>query len=234
MHSVTSASHRLHTLISTKVFSRQCGCRTNSTKKTARSAHRAISLPSPPNDCSCAAYVWKRCLMIQSLVLTLVDIPFAVNAYADTSPRDLMNIDSPYYAPLVLRVKEREKKYLAVCAITGRSTSLSSHITPLEVSQSLALDLGITDKQYSLWTEMEMVSFSVLLNCRKYVHDIRPTHSANIVTGANGRCSWLKTNMKKLRSSLVRFRTATMCGASNVNSRLMLMVQSTRVMALRN
>jgi hypothetical protein len=43
----------------------------------------------------------------------------------------------------------------------------------LEVSQSLALDLGLTDEQYSIWTEMEMVSFSVLLYCQKYVHSIR-------------------------------------------------------------
>jgi hypothetical protein len=37
----------------------------------------------------------------------------------------------------------------------------------LEVSQSLALDLGLTDEQYSIWTEMEMAPFSVLLYCRK-------------------------------------------------------------------
>jgi hypothetical protein len=42
-----------------------------------------------------------------------------------------------------------------------------------EVSQSLALNLGLTDEQYSIWTEMEMVSFSVLLCCRKFVHGIR-------------------------------------------------------------
>ena len=38
-----------------------------------------------------------------------------------------------------------------------------SRYVSLEVSQSLALDLGLTDEQYSIWTEMEMVSFSVLL-----------------------------------------------------------------------
>ncbi|KAI0259086.1 hypothetical protein BC834DRAFT_974597 [Gloeopeniophorella convolvens] len=36
-----------------------------------------------------------------------------------------------------------------------------------QVSQPLALDLGLTDEQYSIWTEMEMVTFSVLLSCRK-------------------------------------------------------------------
>ena len=38
----------------------------------------------------------------------------------------------------------------------------------VEVSQSLALNLGLTDGQFTIWTEMEMVSFSVLLHCRKY------------------------------------------------------------------
>ncbi|KAH9955863.1 hypothetical protein BC827DRAFT_1158069 [Russula dissimulans] len=36
-----------------------------------------------------------------------------------------------------------------------------------EVSQSVAIDLGLTDKQYDVWTDMEMVSFSVVLYCRK-------------------------------------------------------------------
>jgi hypothetical protein len=47
-----------------------------------------------------------------------------------------------------------------------------SHCVSLEVSRSLALDLGLTDEQYSIWIEMEMVSFSVLLYCRKYVYGI--------------------------------------------------------------
>ena len=38
----------------------------------------------------------------------------------------------------------------------------------VEVSQMLALNLGLTDKQFNIWTEMEMVSFSVRLHCRKY------------------------------------------------------------------
>jgi hypothetical protein len=52
------------------------------------------------------------------------------------------------------------------------SLIIVSRYVSLEVSQSLALDLGLTDDQYSIWTEMEMVSFSVLLCCRKYVHGI--------------------------------------------------------------
>ena len=38
----------------------------------------------------------------------------------------------------------------------------------VEVSQALALNLGLTDKQLIIWTEMEMASFSVLLHCRRY------------------------------------------------------------------
>ena len=53
-------------------------------------------------------------------------------------------------------------------------SSFISHIMfPLEVSQALALDLGLTDEQYSIWTEMEMVTFSILLYCRKYVCCVR-------------------------------------------------------------
>ena len=56
---------------------------------------------------------------------------------------------------------------------------LSSHIMfPLEVSQAVALDLGLTDEQYRIWTEMEMVTFSVRLSCRKYVRIIHPHRSS--------------------------------------------------------
>jgi Ring finger domain len=40
-------------------------------------------------------------------------------------------------------------------------------MSPLEISQSIALNLGLTEQQYNIWTEMEMVAFSVLLSCRK-------------------------------------------------------------------
>src|SRR6266849_6816847 len=77
------------------------------------------------------------------------------------------------------------------------------------------------------------------LLCSLILSKVRPWYSfarpsANARIGANGRCSWPETNMKKLRSSLVRFRTATMRGASSVNSRSTLMVQSTRAMVHRN
>jgi hypothetical protein len=58
------------------------------------------------------------------------------------------------------------------CERTVNLVIISCYVS-LEVSQSLALDLGLTDEQYSIWTEMEMVSFSVLLYCRKYAHGIR-------------------------------------------------------------
>jgi hypothetical protein len=37
-----------------------------------------------------------------------------------------------------------------------------------EISQAIALNLGLTEEQYNIWTEMEMVAFSVLLSCRKW------------------------------------------------------------------
>ncbi len=126
-------------------------------------------------------------------------------------------------------VSKGKGKGVAGCTRYKRTVNfvIISCYVPLEVSQSLALDLGLTDKQYSIWIEMEMVSFSVLLNSRKYIHGIRPAHtSGNIGIGANGRCSWLETITNKLRPSL--------CGANNVNSRLTLLVQSIHAMARRN
>jgi hypothetical protein len=58
---------------------------------------------------------------------------------------------------------------------------------PLDVSRSLALDLGLTDQQYSIWTEMEMAAFCVLLYCRKYVHVYPFRSSANVRIGASDR-----------------------------------------------
>jgi len=55
---------------------------------------------------------------------------------------------------------------------TGGNVSLpdsrssgSSRDLSLEVSQSLALNLGLTNEQFSIWTEMEMAPFSVPLHC---------------------------------------------------------------------
>jgi hypothetical protein len=212
-------------------------CRTNLTKKTARSLHSARSLPSPPNDCSCAAYAWKRCPLTQSLALIVVDIPSAANACADMSPRASMNVDFLYYAPAVLRIKAGERRLSAVrVAGVWSSHPLSSHIMlSLEVSQTLALDLGLTNEQYSIWTEMEMTPFSIPLYCRKYAHSVHPPRSsANVEIDASGRCSWPEMNTKQLTSLLVRFQTATIRGANSANSRSTEAVRNTRAMALRN
>jgi hypothetical protein len=87
----------------------------------------------------------------------------------------------------------------------------------LEVSQSLALDLGLEDEQYRVWTAMELAAFSTLLHCPKYVHSVKHTgSSAYVRIGASRRFSW---PTKKSTSSLVRFRHATMCGANVARSR---------------
>jgi len=36
-----------------------------------------------------------------------------------------------------------------------------------EVPQSLVLNIGLSDEQFNIWTEMEMVTFSIPLHCRK-------------------------------------------------------------------
>ena len=47
----------------------------------------------------------------------------------------------------------------------------------VEVSQSLALNLGLTEEQFSIWSEMEMIAFSVLLHCRRCVCHVRSPNS---------------------------------------------------------
>jgi hypothetical protein len=37
----------------------------------------------------------------------------------------------------------------------------------VEVTQNLVLEIGITQEQYEVWTEMEMAEFFILLQCRK-------------------------------------------------------------------
>jgi hypothetical protein len=58
-------------------------------------------------------------------------------------------------------------------------------VTCVEVSQSLVLSLGLTEKQLSIWTEMEMSAFSVLLHCRRCG---RRVHSPNCCAKGRNRC----------------------------------------------
>ncbi len=37
----------------------------------------------------------------------------------------------------------------------------------VEIMQNLVLEIGITQEQYEIWTEMEMAEFFVLLQCRR-------------------------------------------------------------------
>ena len=105
----------------------------------------------------------------------------------------------------------------------------------VEVSQALALNLGLTDEQFNIWTEMEMVSFSVLMYCRKYSTPIVSTLCLLIVeTGVRGPCSWRERNMKGPKSSHARSRTATMLGANSVSRRSTLVGHRTLATARRN
>ncbi|KAI0250869.1 hypothetical protein BJV78DRAFT_525543 [Lactifluus subvellereus] len=59
-----------------------------------------------------------------------------------------------------------EHRLPILCPTCTTSTGKGGRVTG-EVSQPIALDLGLTDQQYSIWTEVEMTAFSVLLSCRK-------------------------------------------------------------------
>jgi hypothetical protein len=37
----------------------------------------------------------------------------------------------------------------------------------VEITQNLVLEIGITQEQYEIWTEMEMAEFLILLQCRR-------------------------------------------------------------------
>jgi hypothetical protein len=75
-----------------------------------------------------------------------------------------------------------------------------------EVSQSLALNLGLTDEQYRIWTEMEMVAFSVSLYCRKCQRTMfvaRDEHEeANIIACPLPDCThaWCKQCQQSIES----------------------------------
>ncbi|KAH9022039.1 hypothetical protein EDB84DRAFT_1511139 [Lactarius hengduanensis] len=60
----------------------------------------------------------------------------------------------------------KEHRFPILCPTCTAGKGKGKGVTG-EVSQGLALNLGLTDEQFSIWTEMEMVAFSVLLHCRK-------------------------------------------------------------------
>ncbi|KAI9437330.1 hypothetical protein H4582DRAFT_340280 [Lactarius indigo] len=61
-----------------------------------------------------------------------------------------------------------EHKFPILCptCTAGKGKGMPEGVTG-EVSQTLAQDLGLTDKQFDIWIELEMTPFSVLLHCRK-------------------------------------------------------------------
>jgi len=204
--------------------------------KPALSQLYAASFPPLLNNCSSAVYAWTRCPRIHSPVLIPVDILFVANASADTSQRAWKNIDFLYSVPLALRTEARERIKLAVRLACGWSLQrLLTRARDSEISQSLVLNLGLTDEQFRIWTEMEMASHSILLHCRKYVCGSHPTTSCvNGGTGVSGRCSWPEMIMKRQASSFVRFRTVNTHGANSVNSQSTLVGRSTHAMVRQN
>ena len=175
------------------IYSMQRACSVNLMKKTALSRYNVLSLSTSPNPCLSAVYVWTMCLWIQSPALIPVDIHFAVNAFADTLSHASKSIDFLYNVPPVLRTRGRERSKLAVRVASRSQLAHPSRDLTSEVSQSLALELGLTNEQFTTWTEMEMVAFSILLHCRMYVRLVHPLTSCTKLpifrTGANGQCS---------------------------------------------
>ena len=90
-------------------------------------------------------------------------------------------------------------------------SSVSSRDLSLEISQSLALNLGLTNEQFSVWTEMEMAAFSVPLHCRKCVYGTHPFSCANSRT----RC---QRSMSVARDELEEV-TVIVCPLPNCNHR---------------
>jgi len=73
-----------------------------------------------------------------------------------------------------------------------------------EVSPILALDLGISDEQFDIWSEMEMAPFAVLVHCRKCQRSMfvaRDEHEeVNVITCPLPNCNhrWCKKCQKSL------------------------------------
>jgi len=81
----------------------------------------------------------------------------------------------PILCPTCTAGKGRGKGDGGTRIISSSSSKLSWHgMNVVEVSQTLAQDLGLTEEQFDIWIEMEMAQFSVLLHCRKYARGICP------------------------------------------------------------
>ena len=155
-----------HSLTGMTVSRTRSACKANLTKKTGCSRQNVSIFPRTSKKCSSAGYAWKTCLRTLSLVPIHVDTPSVESACADTFLLASRNTDFPSYALLAPQVRVRVKAPRAVRRYS--SPLVKALMDVVEVSQMLALNLGLTDKQFNIWTEMEMVSFSVRLHCRKY------------------------------------------------------------------
>jgi len=82
---VAMAAHLPHPLIAKMVLCMLCVCSASMTTKIALSQYNAPNSLGPPNACSNAVYVWRRCPWIQSPASIPVDILSAANICADTS-----------------------------------------------------------------------------------------------------------------------------------------------------
>ncbi|KAH9984586.1 hypothetical protein BJV77DRAFT_966018 [Russula vinacea] len=190
---VVLLAYQLHPLTAMIVFYMRCACSTNTTTKTMRSL---ISHP-PPNQARVAHLVTlvallAHCRLHRRSTSDRDDsLLYAMRLQHEFDKEDrVLSAERAELSKFSQRLFEcgvcmEEMPYDSVarpdpCGHTFCRDCLRGHVTARldehkskgkgvdgEVSQSLALNLGLTDKQYRIWTEIEMNAFSVPLNCRK-------------------------------------------------------------------
>lgn len=207
-------------------------------RKPALSRLYAASFPPMPNNCLSAVYAWTRCPRIHSPALIPVDIPSAVNAFADTSQRALRNIDFLYSVPLALQIGVRGKRKLAVRVACQMVVAVAPDPAPWLPFRGFAVPslkprthrraIQNLDGNGNGFVLHSPTLQKVRLRCSS------PHFLCQPGTGASGRCSWPETNMKRRTLSSVPFRTANMHGANSVNSQSTLVGRNTHAMVRQN
>ena len=72
----------------------------------------------------------------------------------------------------------------AVCPL-HTSNGAEIQQDPTELDDMTIQQLGLTDEQYNVFSEMQLARFSTIIHCRKYVHFVvrkrpeRPAHGSS-------------------------------------------------------
>ena len=117
-----------------------------------------------------AEYAWTRFQKIRSHALSLADTLFVGNAFVDSSCHRLSRAVSLF---CVQHVRQSQTTIARnILGVTYQPSMIldkqaDSVRLLVEIMQNLVLEIGITQEQYEIWTEMEMAEFFVLLQCRR-------------------------------------------------------------------